>query len=245
MVGAGVLAPDEDRIGVLEIIEGDSALAHTDALPQGHAAGLVAHVRTVGEVVGAVCTHEQLVQERRFVAGPPGGIELGLIGACQVVQLSGDQGKGCIPGDRLIAVAGRVVDHRFGQAALVFQPVVALLKQRADAVAGEEGRIDSALGGFPVDRLGAVLAKLDHAAFGRVAPGATGAVETAILVGLEQGAKVLQRIVAANPGLGHAAQGAPATGGAVVGLVAWWGGWGVVWKRLVRGHGYYDSAAGL
>ena len=58
VVGAGVLAPDENRVGMLEIVEGDGALANPDALPEGHATGLVAHVRTVGEVVGAVSTHE-------------------------------------------------------------------------------------------------------------------------------------------------------------------------------------------
>ncbi|MNH17216.1 hypothetical protein D3C79_768790 [compost metagenome] len=128
VVGTGVLAPDENRVGVLEVVEGDGALADPDALPQGHAAGLVAHVRAVGEVVGAVGTHEQLVQVRCFVAGAPRSVELGLVRAGQLVQLAGDQGEGGVPADRLVAVAGCVVDHRLGQAPLVLQPVVALLQ---------------------------------------------------------------------------------------------------------------------
>ncbi|MCY1435802.1 hypothetical protein D9M71_519100 [compost metagenome] len=105
-----------------------------------------------------------------------------------------------------------------GQAALVLQPVVALLAQLADAVAGEEVRIDAAAGGLPVHRLGAVLAELHQAAFRRLAPGAAGAVEAAVLVGLEHGADVLHRVLAAQPAPGDALQRAPAGGGAVVGL---------------------------
>lgn len=127
VVGARVLAPDENRIGMLEVVEGDGALADPDALPQGNATGFVAHVRAVGEVVGAVSTHEKLVQVGRFVAGAPRGIELGLVRGGQFVQLAGDQGEGSIPADGLVAIAGGVVDHWLGQTALVFQPVVALL----------------------------------------------------------------------------------------------------------------------
>ena len=43
--------------------------------PMRYAAGFVAHVRAVGEVVGAVFAHEQLVQERGFVRGAARGVE--------------------------------------------------------------------------------------------------------------------------------------------------------------------------
>lgn len=220
VVGAGVLPKDEDRVGVFEVVEGHAALADPDAAAQCHAAGLVAHVRAVGEVVGAERADEQLVEVGRLVAGPPGGIELRLVGAIQASQVLGDQGEGGVPGDRLVVVAERVVAHRSGEAALVFQPVVALFAQGADAVTGEERRVDAALGGFPVDCLGAVLAELHPAVFRRVAPGAAGAVETAVLVGLEQGAEVLERLFAVQPEVRHAAQRAPAGGGTGVGLVA-------------------------
>ncbi len=223
VVGAGVLAPDEDGVRVFEVVEGHRAFADSDALRQGHAAGLVAHVRAVGEVVGAVGAHEQLVQVGRFVAGPARGVELGHVRAGQVVQVPGDQAEGIFPTDGLVAVGLGVVAHRLGQPALVLQPVVALLQQRSDAVLGEERCVHPALGGFPVDRLGAVLAELDHAAFRRVAPGAARAVEAAVLVGLEHHADVLQRVVAGQPRLGHADQGAPAAGGSLVGLVAGYG----------------------
>ena len=113
-------------------------------------------------------------------------------------------------------VGGRVVAHRVGQSALVFEPIVALLGQGTDAVLGEEGRVHRTAGGLPVDRLGAVLAELDHVASRRFAPGTTGAVEAAVLVGLEHHAQVLEGILAAQPGLGHALERAPTGGRAVV-----------------------------
>jgi hypothetical protein len=80
VVGAGVLADDEDRVGQLQVVEHHGALAHAEGLRHARAAGFVAHVRAVGEVVGAVGAHEQLVEERRLVAGPARGVELGLVG---------------------------------------------------------------------------------------------------------------------------------------------------------------------
>ncbi|MCY1379195.1 hypothetical protein D9M69_668910 [compost metagenome] len=85
---------------------------------------------------------------------------------------------------------------------------------------GEELAVDTAFGRFPVHRLGAVLAERHHAGFIGIAPGATGAVEAAVLVGLEHHAQVFQRVVAGQPGLGNADQRAPTTGRAFVGLVA-------------------------
>ncbi|RMS73711.1 hypothetical protein ALP60_102231 [Pseudomonas savastanoi] len=226
VVGAGVLAEDEDGIGVFEILEGHGALADADALRQRYATGLVAHVRAVREVVGAISAHEQLIQVRRFVAGAAGGVELGHVRAGQVLQVLGDQRKRVVPADRLVTVGFRVIAHRLGQAALILEPVIALLHQRADAVAGEEGRVDTTLGRFPVHRLGAVLAELDHAAFRRITPRTARAVETAVLVGLEHHAQVLQRVVTAQPVLRHADQCAPAACRTFVRLVA--GGWCLV-----------------
>ncbi len=220
VVGAGVLTEYENRVGMFEIVEGHGAFTDAHALRQRDTAGFVAHVRAVGKVIGAVSAHEQLIQIRRFVAGPAGGIELGHVRAWQVVQVLGDQGEGVVPGNRLVTIGFGVIDHWLGQTALIFQPVVTLLQQRADAVAGEKGRIDAALGGFPVDRLGAVLTELDHAAFRRVAPGAARAVEAAILVGLEHGANIFQRIVTGQPEMGHADQRTPSTGRAFIRLVA-------------------------
>ena len=165
VVGAGVLAPDENGIGMLEVIKGHGAFAHAHALCQGYAAGFVAHVGAVREVVGAIGAYKQLVQVGGFVAGAARGVELGHVRAGQRVEVLADQVEGGFPTDGRVAIGLGVIAHRLGQAALIFQPIVALFQQSRDAVLGEEGRIDAALGGFPVDCLGAVFAELDHAAF--------------------------------------------------------------------------------
>ena len=207
-------------------------------MPEGHAAGFVAHVRAVREVVAAKGADKQLIQVGRFVAGAAGGVELGLIGVLQRIQVLGDQGKGGVPTDRLVMIAGGVIAHRLGQAALVFQPVIALLTQLADAVTGEKGGVHTALGRFPVDRFGAVLAELDVAVFRRITPGAAGAVEAAVLVGLEQGTQVLEGLLTVQPEVRHAAQRAPTGGCAGVGFIAW--------LDRLQAHGWATpDAAGL
>ena len=48
---------------------------------------------------------EQLVEERRLVARPAGGVEDRLVGRVQRAQLIGDQAEGLVPADRLVVVA--------------------------------------------------------------------------------------------------------------------------------------------
>src|SRR3989344_1138346 len=150
----------------------------------------------------------------------------------------GDQGESGVPADRLVVIAGGVITHRLGQAALVFKPVIALLAQLADAVTGEEGGVYAAFGGFPVDRLGTVFAELDVAVFRRITPGAAGAVEAAVLVGLEQGTQDFERLLTVQPELRHAAQRPPAGGCPGVGFIAW--------LDRLQAHGWATpGAAGL
>src|SRR3546814_8459716 len=69
MVGARVLAEDEDRVGQLEVVQRHRALADADLRRHPRAGWLMAHVRAVGEVVGDELAHEQLVKERGLLAG--------------------------------------------------------------------------------------------------------------------------------------------------------------------------------
>ena len=133
----------------------------------------------------------------------------------------GDQREGLCPARFDIVVGGCIVAHGMGQATLVLQPVIGLIGQGADAVAGKEGRIDRAPGGLPVDGLGAVLAKLYRVVFRRLTPGATRAVEAAILVGLEHGPQILEGVVTAQPAFGHALERTPTGGGAFVVADVW------------------------
>ncbi|MNX94058.1 hypothetical protein D3C86_1262760 [compost metagenome] len=220
VVGAGVLADDEDRIGMLQVVKHHGAFTHAEAFDHAHRAGFVAHVGAVRKVVGAVGPDKQLIEIGGLVAGPARCIKLGLIRRFQSIEVPGDRRERFVPGGFDVAVGGRVITHRVGQAALILQPVIALLGQRRDAVFVEEGRVDQTARGFPVNRLGAVLAELDHAVFRRLAPGATGAIEPAVLVGLEHGANVLQRVFTAQPVLGNSDQRAPTSGGTFIGFVS-------------------------
>ena len=81
VVGARVLPGDDDQVGHLEVFDGHRALADADRLGQRRARGLVAHVRAVRQVVGAEAAHQQLIEERRLVAGAPGRVEHRLVRA--------------------------------------------------------------------------------------------------------------------------------------------------------------------
>ena len=218
MVGAGVLAEDEDRIGQLEIVQRDRALAGADLRLHGDAGRLVAHVGAVGEIVGAVLAHEQLVQEGGFVAGAPGGVEDRVVRRGQGVEVRGDAGERIVPVDRQITVAGGVPAHRMRQASLVLEPVVAVAREFGDGVLREQlgrGAMARGLGG---DRLGAVLAELERRGVVAVRPGAAGTVEAVGLVGRQQRLRAMQRDVLLEQVLRRTAQGRPATGRSVEGL---------------------------
>ena len=78
-IGARVLAEDEDRVGIGEVVEQHGSLADPDAFGKADAGRLVAHVRAIGEIVRAEAAREQLVHERRLVRGASRGVELGLV----------------------------------------------------------------------------------------------------------------------------------------------------------------------
>ena len=90
-----------DQLAVVEILERHRALADADRFRQADAGGLVAHVRAVGEVVGAVFAREQLVQERGLVRGAARGVELRHVGVGQGAQRRAD------PAQRLLPRIGR------------------------------------------------------------------------------------------------------------------------------------------
>ena len=93
---------------MLEVVERDRALADADRLREPDAARLVAHVRAVGEVVGAEAPHEELVEEGRLVAGAARGVEDRLVRRGERARARcADEREGVVPGDRLVAVARR------------------------------------------------------------------------------------------------------------------------------------------
>ncbi len=217
-VGGGVDADDEERVGGLPVLQVHRALSGPQRRLQGPAAGLVAHVGAVGQVVGAQFAGHQLVEEGGLVAEPAGGVEGRLVRVAEAAQRTADEVEGALPGDRHVVVGLRVVDHRLGEPALVLQGVVAPPVELGHRVGGEELAPDPLAGHLPGDVLDPVLADVQVQALGVVGPGAAGAVEPAVLVvhlhdrpgPVERGGAL------AHHEAGHAPGGAPAGGGVVV-----------------------------
>ena len=190
VVGAGVLAGDDDALGVVDVAQADAALADADRLREGDAGGLVAHVGAVGQVVGAERADEQLVRERGLVGRPPGRVEHGFVRTAERPELAGDQLERFGPLDRLVVGAAGPLDHRVGDATLLPEPHLVVGVELVDAVGREELRRGTLACRFFGDGLGAVLAELGGVAVLGIGigPGAAHAVEAVGLVQLEQGA---------------------------------------------------------
>ena len=129
VVGARVLPGDDDQVGLVEVLQGDAALADADGLGQRGARRLVAHVGAVRQVVGAELAGEELVEERGLVAGAARGVEEGLVGGAEGGELLGDDGEGALPGDGLVAVGALGQVHRVREPALLAQPVAGAVGQ--------------------------------------------------------------------------------------------------------------------
>ncbi len=197
VVGTRILAIDEHRIGLVEVIQHHSPLADADRLDQRYPARLMAHVGAVREVVGAKQAAKQLIKIRSLVAGTPRGVELHLVRAGKPLEGVGDQGKGVIPACWLVVIGRLVVAHRLGQPPLILEPVVALGGQLAYRVSGEKLGPHRLASGLPSHRLGAVLTKLEGAVV-VVTPGTPRAVETVGLVDPQQVLDVLTGLLAAQ-----------------------------------------------
>src|SRR4051794_32181889 len=79
MIGAGVLANDEDGLRLVEIFQGYGSLPNSNRLGKGNPARLVAHVRAVRQVVCAELSNEKLVEESCLVAGTARRVKEGLV----------------------------------------------------------------------------------------------------------------------------------------------------------------------
>ncbi len=216
-VGGGVDAQDEQRVGGLPVREVHGPLAGAQGRLEGTAAGLVAHVGAVRQVVRAQLTGHQLVEERGLVAEPSRGVERRLVRAVQTAQRTADQLERVLPADRDVVVRIGVVDHRLGQPALVLQVVVAPAGQLGHRVRGEELAPDPLAGHLPGDVLDPVLTDVQVQALGVVGPRASGAVEPAVLMvhPHDRPRPVHQRALA-HQEPAHALGGAPARGRVVI-----------------------------
>ena len=186
VVGPRVLAEDENRIGFPEIFQRDGPLSGGQRLPHAHPAGFMAHVRAVGEVVGAVEAPQELVKKRRFVAGSPRRVKNRLIRRGQRTEVPGDPREGLVPTDRLIAVGLRIVGHGVREPSGVLQGKIVPSLHFRHGVARKQLRRGTLRGGLVRQRLDPVLAELGDRSIRGVGPGATGTIEAARLVHAEK-----------------------------------------------------------
>ena len=190
-IRARVLADDENRFRMLEVVEHDGALANTDRRRQPAAGRLMAHVGAVGEVVGAELAHEDRIQEGRLVGRAARRVELRLVRALQRAQVAADGGERLVPAAGNVMVGRGIVAHGLGQPPLHLQPVVGLGHQFGDGVLGKELTRCPVLGGLPRKCLGAVLAELELLGMVRIGKRTAGALEAAGLVHRQQRARSL------------------------------------------------------
>ena len=216
VVGAGVVAHRQDQRGGIEILERHRRLADADRFRQPDRGRLVAHVRTVGEIVGPVQPREQLVEKRRLVRAAARGVELRRVRGRQRVEAGCDPVERFLPADGREAVGRGVVAERRRDPALRLEPVIGLLPQLGDRVRGEELRADVLGGRLPRHRLRAVLAEFERRGVLRVGPRAARAVEAVGLVRLEQGLGTLHDHLLFAERRRDGLQRPPAAGGGVV-----------------------------
>ena len=185
MVGAGVVADGDHQLGLIEVVQRDGAFPDANRTRQTDAGGLVAHIRAVGEVVGAVFASEQLEQIRRFVRGASGGIELDLV-RFEPAQYFADALKRLVPVDGPEGIACPVIAQGMRQSTVAFQFKVRFCQQRGDAVFGQKRGGNAFAGGFPGHGFGAVLTELECRLVFFIGPRAARAVKTVRLVGAQQ-----------------------------------------------------------
>ena len=215
-IRADVLAEEEDAVGMLEIVERDGAHGDADRLRKGDGGTLVAHVRTVGKIVGAVEPAEQPIHVGRLERGTPGGIEHHLF---RVHRLQGrpDRRVGLAPFAGTIPVRGGIVAHRTGEASDLLEVVVRPGPEFAQRVPREE-IVRHRLGRqLPGRGLGAILAIFERVRFAGLGPGATHAHEAVHLVLPHHQRAGRQKRMLARQDLGHRPEGSLATRRPVVG----------------------------
>ena len=118
MIGARVLANDEDRVGLVEVFQLHAALADPESFVHRGAARFVTHVRAIRQIICAELASEELIKKGGFITRPPAGIKCGGIRGCQRIQLRCDQLKGRIPGDRLVVSRAFTLQQWFRESTL-------------------------------------------------------------------------------------------------------------------------------
>ncbi|GEM_PF-2105312 len=191
-IGADVLAEEEHEIGFLEVFESHGSDAHADRFLQSDARALVTHVRTVGQIVGAVHACKKLVHVGRFQRCATGCIERDAL-RIEPAQLAADVLEGFFPADAHVLVGGGVIAQRRGETPGVFEVVIVPRAEFRHRVKLEELRCHALRGEIPRGCLRAAFAEFEGVRIGGLRPRAAHAREAFRFVLLEQHRAELER----------------------------------------------------
>ncbi len=180
-VRSDILAEEEDRVAMLEILEPGRADRHADRRLEPDRGRFMAHVGTVGQVLVAVHPRHQPIHVGRFQAGAARRIEDHRFGI-ERLQRGADADEGVVPRHRLICVGGGIVAQRIGQSAMLLQIVIVPGAQFGECMLREEFGRGAQRRQLPRGRLGAFLAEFGGMLMFGAAPGAAHAGETVGLV---------------------------------------------------------------
>src|ERR1700719_1045344 len=199
MVRAWIVPENKDELRTLHVLQRRRALANSERLHHGYTGRLVAHVRAIRKIVRPELASKQLQKKGRLIGRLSRGIEGGLIGRIQTVQLLRNHGEGLWPRNRLIVDRVRVPYHRRSQTALLVKPVIRLRRQLFDRILREELRRNALLRGLVRDRLRSVLAELeDLPLLVRTRPSAALAIKPGHVVDLQKRFRSANRTHIAN-----------------------------------------------
>ena len=122
-VDPGIVAEEENAVRLLKIVERDRADRNADAFRKADRRALVAHVRTVRQVIGPVHACEQRVHVGRFERGPARAVKDHALGI-ESLQFAADLGDGVGPIDGNVFVRCGVPAQGMCQPALFFKSVI-------------------------------------------------------------------------------------------------------------------------
>ncbi len=131
----------DHQIAMVKIIQLYRAFADANRFGQADAGWLVAHIGTVGEVIGAKFAGKQLPQKGGLVGSTSRGIKFHAVGIVITAQPLTNFIEGGLPLDGLIGIRYRIVFHWMRQPAFAFKLVGAALPQFADRVGRENSGV--------------------------------------------------------------------------------------------------------
>lgn len=147
----------------------------------------MAHVGGIGQIVGAIESREELVEEGGFVAGTTRCIEDGFVRIVEVIEVPGDSVKCRRPGDGMIMRVLAPFDHRTDETSLLPDPVIRLFAQLLEGISLEKFFGDDLGGSFMGDGFNAVFTKFGDGphAIG-IGPATARAIKSLFLIDVEK-----------------------------------------------------------